>query len=296
MGKRRKLGIVLSGGGAKGAYQIGVWKYLHEIGLDEYICCYSGASVGALNAVLMAASDVETAEKIWVKDNIKNKILHFNKVAFLKGVLKNLPKFRQNPLIWTINQAYKIYNKGLFSREGLKEIISKIDLSKINLKSNSVFVAITKANLKDVQYPELNKMAESDIEDALLASSALPIVYPIENVNEERYRDGGIKDNIPIKPIKEKKVSDIIVVYLDNDKTQDRIPDAKNIHKIFPTTSLATGKRPVFIPESVYKFIFGTLDFTQEHLRNKRYQGYYDCCTQYSEMLNELLKKYKESD
>ena len=47
-----KLGLVFSGGGGKGGYQIGVWKYLHEIGLDQYVTAVSGTSVGALNAML----------------------------------------------------------------------------------------------------------------------------------------------------------------------------------------------------------------------------------------------------
>jgi NTE family protein len=41
-----KLGLVLAGGGGKGGYEIGVWKYLKEIGLDKKIAVISGTSVG----------------------------------------------------------------------------------------------------------------------------------------------------------------------------------------------------------------------------------------------------------
>ena len=61
-----KFGIALAGGGARGAYQIGVWKALREHGLDKYISCYSGASVGSLNAALMAMGDYDLAYKIWL--------------------------------------------------------------------------------------------------------------------------------------------------------------------------------------------------------------------------------------
>ncbi|PKN80690.1 MAG: hypothetical protein CVU48_01165 [Candidatus Cloacimonetes bacterium HGW-Cloacimonetes-1] len=49
-----KLGLVLSGGGAKGAYQLGVWKALEENGLAKHVVAVSGSSVGALNAIMFA--------------------------------------------------------------------------------------------------------------------------------------------------------------------------------------------------------------------------------------------------
>ena len=290
----KKLGIVLAGGGAKGAYQIGVWEFLKQIGLDKYISCFSGASVGALNSVLMAASDLETAKKIWIEDNIKNKILPFDKEEFFKSVLKEIPRFRSNPLGWTINRLITIYEKGLFTRDGLKEIISKIDLTKIYSKGNPVFVAITKTNFKDVRYRDLYTMDQADIEDALLASSALPIVYPVANVTNSRYRDGGIKDNVPVKPIEENNATDIIVIYLDNSEKEVRKSETCELYNISPKASLASGKRPWFIPKDVYKFIRGTLDFDQKHLQQLYNQGYSDCKIYYSVILNKLLKKYED--
>lgn len=64
---RQEYGIVFSGGGAKGAYQIGVWKYLKEIGIDNKITGISGASVGALNSLLFLQGDFEKAEQTWLK-------------------------------------------------------------------------------------------------------------------------------------------------------------------------------------------------------------------------------------
>lgn len=58
-------GIVFCGGGAKGAYQIGVWKRLRELGFEERIRGVSGASVGALNSLLFAQGDLELARDVW---------------------------------------------------------------------------------------------------------------------------------------------------------------------------------------------------------------------------------------
>ena len=60
------IGLVLAGGGGKGAYQIGVWKYLHECGLDRYVRAVSGTSVGSLNAALFASGDFQRAEDLWL--------------------------------------------------------------------------------------------------------------------------------------------------------------------------------------------------------------------------------------
>lgn len=60
-------GIVFCGGGAKGAFQLGVWKKLDELGVVERFTGISGASVGALNALLFAQGDYQMAETAWMK-------------------------------------------------------------------------------------------------------------------------------------------------------------------------------------------------------------------------------------
>ncbi len=60
----RNVALVLSGGGAKGAYEIGCWKALREAGVNDFIGI-AGTSVGALNAALVAQDKFEAAESIW---------------------------------------------------------------------------------------------------------------------------------------------------------------------------------------------------------------------------------------
>ena len=49
---KHKIGLVFDGGGAKGAYQIGVWRALREAGLEQYVTDVAGTSVGGLGAFL----------------------------------------------------------------------------------------------------------------------------------------------------------------------------------------------------------------------------------------------------
>ena len=55
MGKDDSIGLVLSGGGAKGAFQAGVWKAMCELGLADRVSVISGTSAGAINAAAFAA-------------------------------------------------------------------------------------------------------------------------------------------------------------------------------------------------------------------------------------------------
>ena len=60
-----KIGLVLAGGGGKGAYELGVWKALRDLGISKYISVFSGTSIGAFNAVLFAMDDIKKAEQLW---------------------------------------------------------------------------------------------------------------------------------------------------------------------------------------------------------------------------------------
>lgn len=62
--KHQRIGLLLCGGGAKGAYQIGCWKALREAGLDQF-AAIAGSSVGAMNAVLVASGRLEKGERAW---------------------------------------------------------------------------------------------------------------------------------------------------------------------------------------------------------------------------------------
>jgi predicted acylesterase/phospholipase RssA len=62
--RTRRVGLVLAGGGAKGAYHIGCWKALRAAGLDRF-AAIAGSSVGAINAVFIGANRFEAAEEAW---------------------------------------------------------------------------------------------------------------------------------------------------------------------------------------------------------------------------------------
>ena len=80
----RKLGLVLEGGGAKGAYQFGALKLFHERGI--VFDCVAGTSVGGLNAALFVAGKLEDGEKIWSNLN-QDSIYPFRVSAWLGKII-----------------------------------------------------------------------------------------------------------------------------------------------------------------------------------------------------------------
>jgi NTE family protein len=59
-----KLGLCFTGGGAKGAYQIGAAQALSELGLLEKVQVFSGTSIGAANVSVLASSSVEKTRDV----------------------------------------------------------------------------------------------------------------------------------------------------------------------------------------------------------------------------------------
>ena len=87
----KEYGIVLEGGGAKGAYQIGAWKALVEAGVK--INAVAGTSVGALNGALICMRDVDKAEKIW-RDIKYSNVMDVNDVWMADAMAKERSHFR----------------------------------------------------------------------------------------------------------------------------------------------------------------------------------------------------------
>jgi len=270
-----KVGIVFGGGGGKGAYQIGVWRALDELGVCSRIQGVSGASVGALNGAMFCAGNLNQAVSAWSSIN-ENSILAPNDMG--KMIVKNR------------------YN-GWFSNSGLRELIKKyVDLSTPG-KGRIVFYAVASRIKKPVyfnvirrysdknilhkiisalfiitfkwvasaQYFKVNDYEEKAAESIILASAAIPLVFPDIVIDGDTYVDGGLKDNVPIFPLYNAGFRKFIVVALNEDyKIQTQaFPDAEFLE--------------LSLKEDTLKGIEGTFDFTAEDARQKMQQGYEDC-------------------
>ena len=195
-----RYGIVLGGGGAKGCYEIGVWNALLE--LDIPICAVVGTSVGALNGAVMAQGDFETAYRLWTNLDMQSVIKLENTSLFDRKAFK---------LKEAIGAVRKIIdNKGLDItplREMLTQYIDEQSIRASNIDFGLVTFSLT--DFKPVTVFK-DEIPEGLLIDYLLASSCLPGFQPLE-INNKRFVDGGLYDNIPVSLMLKKGIKDLIV-------------------------------------------------------------------------------------
>ena len=260
-----KLGIVLDGGGGKGAYQIGVWKYLKESKLYNSISAISGTSVGGLNSCLFALDEYNLAETIWTQ-KIQDKILSIDidikeicsKIALQFGIQNFVPGAS------IISFFTMLSTRGYFSRKGLIEIIDEyINLNELSKMEFPIYATCVELPLFETRYFRLNGYDTETIKKILLATSAIPIIFPKEEIEGKYYYDGGIKDNSPITPLYEEGCTDIIVIHLKADEILKDRREGVNIYEICPQEDLGN-------------FFKGTLDFSTEGAYIRIEQGYRD--------------------
>ncbi len=256
-----EIGLVLSGGGGKGAYEVGVWKALCEYGIAQKVTVISGTSVGGLNAALFACVKAEQAEKIWV-DIVPSRLTQ---------------------------------DGALISQEGLNKIISSIPLQKIMGRGLRPHVYVTAVRAKGKLIKHFTSKPGSDsyrfllneepqleqIRLKLLATSAFPILTdPIKLADGYKYTDGGEEavggDNVPLAPIVERypDIKNIFVIYLsDRDHVKRRIQkkdfDTKVITEIFP--SIDTDGSGFW-----ERMLDGTANFKEDRIKLLIRQGYED--------------------
>ena len=260
-----KLGIVLDGSGGRGAYQIGVWKYLKESKLYNSISAISGTSVGGLNSCLFALDEYNLAETIWTH-KIQDKILSIDidikeicgKIALQFGIQNFVPGAS------IISFFTMLSTSGCFSRKGLIEIIDEyIDLNELSKMEFPIYATCVEIPLFETRYFKLNGYDTETIKKILLATSAIPIIFPKEEIEGKYYYDGGIKDNSPITPLYEEGCTDIIVIHLKADEILKDRREGVNIYEICPQEDLGN-------------FFKGTLDFSTEGAYRRIEQGYRD--------------------
>ncbi len=186
-----KRALILSGGGARGAFQIGVWKYLQERNWTPDLVC--GTSVGAINAVAIASGmPLDRLFAIWTTYH-RPMIYRFRMLRFLVNLLLGRPL---KPVMDT--------------RPMRKMVTRHLDIAA--LRKSRMDVIITAVNLLTSR---LHLFNQNVIEvDHVMASSAMPILFPWQYIDGEPYWDGGVMANSPLFPALKSGADEIIVVLL----------------------------------------------------------------------------------
>ena len=269
---KKGWGLVLSGGGGKGSFQVGAFKALNEAGYDKDITAISGASVGIVNALLFIMRDVDKAQKVW-KGIEPLMFLEPKLEATNTPIVIHEPNYYIDEVVNRYNYAREINSnadfarnkEGFFTRDGFVKLINEnLDLDKIPKSEIDLYtdMCLCKNDELLLEYVQLNGKTPKQIMDILLAASAIPYVYDAVYYDNNYYRDGGIIDNMPIKPLYDEGYRNIIVVGLKTSYTinYEEYPDC---NFIFIKPSHGIGE-----------FMDGTLDFTSEGAKFRIALGY----------------------
>ena len=203
--------LVLQGGGALGAYQVGVYEAMHEAGIEpDWVI---GTSIGAINAALIAGNPPERRmgrlREFWtrVEQDAGGDMLRWwtglaNVSANLQTTILGVPSFFvPNPAAWLGARApLGVCNAAYYSTRPLRATLSELtDLDYIDHGRTRLTVGAVNARNGEMRY--FDTRDHPITLDHILASGALPPAFPAVRIDGDAYWDGGIYSNTPIEAV-----------------------------------------------------------------------------------------------
>lgn len=268
--------IVLSGGGSKGSYQIGVWKALRKLNINYDIV--TGTSVGALNGALMVQNKYHKAYRLWKQMNMST----------LFGNEVDNPKNK--------HELIKIYRTGFLKTGGmevveLQKLINKYihKDSFFRSKINYGLVTVNVSGKKALQLEKKNINKEK-LSDYLIASASCYPAFQAKDIDGNKFIDGGMFDNLPINLAVKLGADEIIAVDLCAPGIKQKV---KNKNKVKIITIKPHNKLSNF------------LNFNEEEARINIKYGYCDTMKVFHQYygiqytfkeyhFSKLIEKYKD--
>lgn len=249
----KEYGLVLDGGGARGAYQIGAWKALKEAGVK--ISAVAGTSVGALNGALICMDDLEKAEKIWSE-------MEFSRVMSVDDDWMRQFFQGEQKLGDILAELGRVFRDGGVDAAPLRKLIHEnVDEEKIRGCGKEFFiVTFSLTDMKELEL-SVSDIPEGRLEDFLLASAYL-VGFKNEPMEDgKRYIDGGIFNNVPADVLVEKGYTDLIEVRIYGPGREPRVslPEDGEMYQIGPRVKLGS-----------------IIEFDRERSRQNMKIGYYD--------------------
>ncbi|MFA9217171.1 MAG: patatin-like phospholipase family protein [Sphingomonadaceae bacterium] len=198
--------LVLQGGGALGAYQLGVYQAMHEAGIEpDWVI---GTSIGAINGAIIAGNPpdqrLDRLRQFWHR--MEQNALGFSgmprALANLVTVGQGIPAFFEpNPPAWWNPDAHLGVEHASYYRTGpLRTTLDTlVDFEHLNARHTRLTVGAVNARSGAMRYFDSRK--EVLHADHVMASGALPPAFPAIRIDGEPYWDGGIYSNTPIEAV-----------------------------------------------------------------------------------------------
>lgn len=257
-----KKGLVLEGGGTKGAYQLGAYKALKELGIQ--FTGIAGTSIGALNGAFIVQDDIMAMEDIWLKYDYKS-FMNIDEDTYERYKNMEMRPKDFHDVAELINKARKKQGIDITPlRKLLEEHIDEDIIRQSNMDFGIATAYWDKKIFPKFLYKE--DIQKGKLVDYLIASSSLPI-FQVDKLDDKLYLDGMFSENIPINMLAEKGYNDIVVIRLRDDFMINKITSKYkdlNLKIISPSQPLG-----------------GSLNKDIEHMETIMNLGYMDTMKEY---------------
>lgn len=208
---RPKVGLVLSGGGAKGMAHIGILKKLEEVGLyPDYITGTSmGSIVGALYSIGFTIDELENFAKKsdWLSlmtNNYDTKLVS----------IRQKDDYGWWPLEFSFENRKPVMSSGMIEAPNLSLFFSENTWCTVGINQFDDYPIPFRCYGVDILKGRLIEFSEGDLARAIRSSMAIPLVFSpvlIENQNDTMLIvDGGVMHNFPVEDVK-KMGADIVI-------------------------------------------------------------------------------------
>jgi NTE family protein len=246
-------GIVLEGGGARGAYQVGAWRAIDELGLEYG--GVAGTSVGALNGAMMVQGDLEQALAIWSEIR-PSRVLDIDEDLYERVKRFELSTGDASSLLQYLKSIFKDGMDTAPLRSLLGELIDEQRIRASGLEFG--FVTLSLSNWSPLKL-YISDVPEGQLIDYLLASARLP-VFKRQHIEGRLVMDGGFYDNLPIDLLAGRGFNRILAVRLGGfSRTRWQETGDVEVTYVKPGESLG-----------------GVLDFSPERAAKSIQMGYFD--------------------
>lgn len=201
-----KRALVLGGGGSKGAYEIGVWKALDELGQKFDMVC--GTSIGAMIGVLYAQHDYQKAYDLW--DTLTVDDVMVNGVNFdmdIELIMSQKGKYAEFLLSY-------MHHKGADISPFIELLNKMYDEDKFY--NSDIDYGCMTVNFSKHKAQPMRKcdMSKERVLDYILASASCFPAFPMKEIEDDLFIDGGYHDNVPIEFAREMGAEEIVAVDL----------------------------------------------------------------------------------
>lgn len=284
-----RLGLVLSGGGSKGAYEIGVYKALRKMHVK--IDIVTGTSIGAVNGMFVAQKDLRRGLKFW-------KNISFSKMY----KEEDFPPMEDPELSKVYAQYIKTFiNEGGMDVSKMERMFDEYFKPHRFFRSNIDYALVTfNFSKKKPVIKQKKELTSQNMKDYVIASASCYPAFKPYIINDELYIDGGYYDNIPINLAIEMGATKIIAVDLRAIGLKKKIQDESvEVIYIAPRNKIASflifdktrAKEAIKFGYNDAMKTFGKLDgdkFTfRKHNLIKNYNLYNDI---FEDNLNNIFK------